>query len=60
MRSWQGGVSISGLHGFFANGFMFQENNAAGVGGLSIFLCFPNETQGQGLSTTTGRSYEST
>jgi hypothetical protein len=41
MRSWQGGVSISGLHGFFANGFMFQENNAAGVGGLSIFLCFP-------------------
>jgi hypothetical protein len=41
MRSWQGGVSISGLHRFFANGFMSQENNAAGVGGLSIFLCFP-------------------
>jgi hypothetical protein len=41
MRSWQGGVSISGLHRFFANGFMSQENNAADVGGLSIFLCFP-------------------
>jgi hypothetical protein len=41
MRSWQGGVSVSGLHRFFANGFMSQENNAADVGGLSIFLCFP-------------------
>jgi hypothetical protein len=41
MRSWQGGVSVSGLHRFFANGFMSQENNAADVGRLSIFLCFP-------------------
>ena len=41
MRGWQGGVSTSGLHRFFANGFMSQENNAADVGGLSIFLCFP-------------------
>jgi hypothetical protein len=41
MRSWQGGVSILGLHWFFANGFMSQENNQADVGGLSIFLCFP-------------------
>jgi hypothetical protein len=47
MRSWQGGVSISGLHRFFANGFMSQENNAADVGGLSIFLCFP-KTQDSG------------
>jgi hypothetical protein len=36
MSSWQGGVSVLGLHGF-----MSQENNAADVGGLSIFLCFP-------------------
>jgi hypothetical protein len=33
MRSWQGGVSVSGLHRFFANGFMSQENNAADVEG---------------------------
>jgi hypothetical protein len=31
MRSWQGGVLISGLHCFFAGGFMSQENNAADV-----------------------------
>jgi hypothetical protein len=41
MRSWQGGVGVPGLHRFFANGFMSQENNAADVGGRSIFLCFP-------------------
>jgi hypothetical protein len=29
-----------GLHRFFTNRFMSQEKNAAGVGGLSVFLCF--------------------
>jgi hypothetical protein len=34
-----GTVSLSGLHRFFSNGFISQENNSAEPGGLSILLC---------------------
>jgi hypothetical protein len=41
MTAWQGTVSMSGLHRFFANGFMSEESNRADPGGLSIFSCYP-------------------
>jgi hypothetical protein len=34
-----GTVSLSGLHRFFSNGFISQENNSAEPGGLSILIC---------------------
>jgi hypothetical protein len=52
MRDKLGTVSLSGLHRFFSNGFISQENNSAEPGGLSILLC---RTKGSSSGPTTFR-----